>query len=62
MVANAANYSAGGAFDLAAGTTIGNSTAGQVLAGNTFTGAYSALAGSVRGRSHSGGFGGSRST
>ncbi len=47
LVQNAANYSAGGVLDLAAGTTIGNSTAGQVLAGNTFTGAYSALAGSV---------------
>jgi RHS repeat-associated protein len=46
MVQNAANYSAGGAFDLAAGTSIGNSTAGQILAGNTFTGLYSALAGS----------------
>jgi RHS repeat-associated protein len=47
MVQNAANYSAGGAFDLAAGTTVGNSTAGQILAGNTFTGLYSAFAGSA---------------
>jgi len=47
MVRNAANYSVGGVFDVAVGTTIGNSTAGQVLAGNTFTGLYSALAGSA---------------
>jgi len=32
---------------LAAGTTVGNSTAGQILAGNTFTGLYSAFAGSA---------------
>jgi len=46
MVQNVANYSAGGALDLVAGTSIGTSTAGQVLAGNTFTGLYSAIAGS----------------
>lgn len=46
LIQNAANYSAGGVFDLAAGTTMGNSTVGQVFAGNTFTGLYSALAGS----------------
>ena len=47
MVANATNYSAGGAFDLTAGTSIGNSTAGQILAANAFTGLYSALNGSA---------------
>jgi hypothetical protein len=47
LVQNAKNYSAGGAFDLTFGTNVGTSFGGQVLAGNTFTSLYSAIAGSA---------------
>jgi hypothetical protein len=46
MVANSKNYSAGGVFALSTGTDVGTGTAGQLLAGNTFTGLYAAFAGS----------------
>jgi hypothetical protein len=52
LVQNGANYSAGGIFDLVAqvvglDSNIGNSTVGQILAGNTFTSLYSSFAGSA---------------
>jgi len=51
MVQNAKNYSAGGAVDLSlqslgVNSNVGTSFAGQVAAGNTFTGLYAAVAGS----------------
>ena len=52
LVQNAKNYSIGGVADLAGLTSVvgapnlGTSTTRQIFAGNTFTGAYAALAGS----------------